>query len=797
MSPLAAIAAAGLLARAASPSPTLAVAGDVQVSADRLTYEGATGRVLLEGNAVVRRGAVVIRARSASWDPTTGEVRATGGVLLTDPIRVVSADAVRAVLGETVEAEGVLALVKGEPADLSGLRSADEARRAGRNRVTLSGDRLRGTADGRMRLTGARLTLCDCPGGAAPSWEVSAREADVIPGKRAILHWPIVRITPRFLFIDRPVPVLVVPWLYLPLGERQSGILIPVVGNTTGASGFSIAEPLYLTLGRSADATLTPEYAFGRRRSDVEGGKAAVRGPGARLELRWAPVEAAEGRVELAWVDDLDAEPGGDSGDRWAVTALHGQRLGAATRLEAAVRLAGDAVWVRDMTADVLARSVPYRRSDVLVSHRRDAIVTEVSSSYDQPLRPSGNGTVAPGTIVPLGTFPGGGYGPLGADVGVASRWGSAAATLVPTAMGPLRLSARGGAARYGPAGRGLDVTGRPAATRADGRAEVALPLLVGGALTVAPFVRGAALGYAFDEAKDPAASAWGVAGAVVQTEVSRRFGPVRHAIAPRLEWRVGTGATGEALPFPAYDAFDPSTSTTSLLSARPGTFQQLRAAVETRIESGGRDLLRAELGQDVDLRAGRFAETFAALAVGAGPFGADARASFFGVESRPTPATPPRIPSRIDNFTELRANLSLADSRGDGVRLGFVSVGPGGSGTLVAGIDPLFDIRPGGVEAGGSATAAARATIGPARLAYEALIPGRAAFVLSCSGVGERRVGAFQVQQHSGTLSWESSCHCFRITAAARVNDCTTTWTDVSYFVSLDLTGLAGAVMR
>ena len=794
MSPLAAIAAAGLLARAAAPPPTLAVAGDVQLSADRLTYEGATGRVLLEGNAVIRRGAVVLRARTASWDPTTGEVRASGNVLLTDPTRVVSADAVRAVLGESVEAEGVLALVKGEPADLSGLRSAAEARRAGRNRVTLSGDRLRGTADGRMRLTHARLTLCDCPGGAAPSWEVSAREADVIPGKRAILHWPIVRITPRFLFVDRPVPVLVVPWLYLPLGERQSGILIPVVGST-GATGFSIAEPLYLTLGRSADATLTPEYAFGRGRSDVEEGKRAVRGPGARLELRWAPAEAAEGRVELAWLGDRDAEPGGDSGDRWAATALHGQRLGEATRLEVAVRLAGDAVWVRDMTADVLARSVPYRRSDVLVSHRGDAIVAEASSSYDQPLRPSGNGALEPSTDTPVGTFPNGGYGPLGADVGVASRWGSAAATLVPTAAGPLRLSARGGAARYGPVGRGLDVAGRPAMTRADGRAEIALPVLAGGALTVAPFVRGAAVGYSFDEAKDPAASAWGVGGAVVQTEVSRRFGAVRHAVAPRLEWRFGTGATGEALPFPAYDAFDPSTSTTALLSARPGPFQQLRAAVETRLEVRGSDLVRAELGQDVDLRAGRFAETFAALAVAAGPVGADARASFFGVESRPTPAKAPPIPSRLDDFTELRANVSVQDRRGDGARVGFLGIGPGGSGALVAGLDPLFDVRPAVVQASASATAGVRATLGGARLAYDALLPGRAAFVPSCSGVpGDmRRVGALQVQQHSGTLSWESSCHCFRINAFFRINDCG----EYSYSASLDLTGLAGALVR
>ncbi len=783
----AAICAAGLLARAATdPAASAAAAagatGEVQVTADRLSYEGATGRVLLEGNARLRRGAVVVRARSISWDPASEEVRASGGVLLTDATRVVSADSVRAIVGGEIEAEGVLAFVKDQPADLSGLRTVGEAARAGRNRLTFSGERLRGDAEGRVRLSGARLTLCDCPGGAAPSWEVTAREADIIPGKRAILHGAVLRITPRFLFIDRPVPVLPLPWLYLPLGERQSGILLPVVGST-GATGFSMAVPLYLTLGPSADATLTPEYAFGtvrllgRARTDLTTG--AVRGPGARLELRWAPAQAAEGRVELAWLHDLDAEPGGEGGDRWALTAAHGQRLGDATTLGAALRLAGDPVWVRDTTSDVLARSVPYRRSDVLVSHRRDDLVAEAATSYVQPLRPTGE-------------LPAERYGVLGADLDVASRWGSAAATLVPMPVGPLRLSARAGAARFGPANGGLDIVERPAATRGDVRAEIDAPILLGRALSVTPFVRGAALGYAFDSARDPGASAWGVGGATVETEVSRRFGALRHAIAPRLEWRAGTGAAGDVLPFAAYDALDRSAA--GLFPAVPGTFQQLRAAIETRLEGARATLARFELGQDVDLRAGRLAEAFAAMAVGAGPVGADVRARFLSVDGRAIPAKAPRIPSRLDDFTELRANLAVQDRRGDGVLAGLYAVGPGGSGTLVSGIDSLFDLRPAPTEAVATGTAGLRATIGGAKLGYDVLFPGRDAYVPSCNdSAAERRVGAFQVQQHVASLGWESPCHCFRIVAVAHVTDCGA----FGYKVSLDLSRLAAGVAR
>jgi LPS-assembly protein len=773
---LAALATAALV-HAAQPSPLERLGGDVQVSADSVTYDVGTGRVLLDGNAVIRRGAVVLRARSATWDPSAAEVRAAGGVLLTDAARVISADAIRVVLGSEMEAEGVLAFVKHQPVDLSGVKSAAEAGRTGRNRVTFSGERLRADAEGRLTLGGARLTLCDC-GGGPPSWEVTAREADVVPGERAILKWSVVRVA--LPFVDGTVPVLVVPWLYVPLGDRQSGLLMPVF-SSTGASGFSIGEPLYLTLGRSADATLTPEYAFGRSREAVAEGDPAVRGPGARLELRFAPAEGAEGRVDGAWVRDLDAEVGGEGGHRWALEGLHHQRIGARTGVHAGLRLAGDAVWVRDMTPDVLARSTPYRRSDLLVSRRGAAVVTEAAASYDQPFQPNE-------------ILPGERYGTLGAAAGVASRWASAAATLVPLAAGPLRLSARAGAARFSDARSGADVVGRPGATRADARAEVSAPILVGGAVTVAPFLRGAALGYGFDEAEDPAASAWGVGGAVVASEVSRRFGGVRHAIAPRLEWRAGTRAAGELLPFPVYDAHD--RSSTGLLSAAPGPFQQLRAAIETRLEGGG-SAARLELGQDVDLRAGRLAETFAGAGVSAGPLAAEARASFFAEDGRPEPARPARIPSGLDRFTELRASLALQDGRGNALRAGFFSVGPGGSGALVAGIDPLFDLRPSTLDVAAAATVGVSGAIGPAQLGYDALLPGRAAFVPSCSGRAgeERRVGALQVQQHTASLAWRSSCRCFRVTAIARVTDCARGVGDVTYSASIDLAGLADAL--
>jgi LPS-assembly protein len=213
---------------------------------------------------------------------------------------------------------------------------------------------------------------------------------------------------------------------------------------------------------------------------------------------------------------------------------------------------------------------------------------------------------------------------------------------------------------------------------------------------------------------------------------------------------------------------------------------------VETRLTGTGTDHVRLELGQDYDVRLGRLAETFVGAEAAWRRVAASVGARFFAFEDRPEAARDPRIPSAfLDRFTELRAEASVSNRRGDRLRAGFLSVGPGGSGTLLAGVDPLFDLRPASTEPAASASFGARVVAGPATLGYDVVFPsaaGRAAYVPLCSGGGgERRVSAWETQQHAVSAAWDSPCRCFRIAAAVRVDDCGT----VGYSASLDLSRL------
>lgn len=809
MTSLAAVAAAGLLALSAPLAPEAAGEGDVSVEAGSVSYQADTGAYRLEGGVILRRGLVTLRARSATYDPATGEVQATGDVLLTDATRALAADGVHAVMGGPFQAERVVAFLKEGPVELGSASTIEEARRRGRNRLSFVGERLEGDGAGTLRLGGARLTTCDC-GDRPPSWELRAGEASVVPGHHATLSWPVLYITPRFLFVNRPVPVMILPWIFLPLGERQTGLLLPLV-RSTGASGFSVAQPIFVTLGRSADATVTPEYSFGGGGADAAAGLPAVRGFGARLELRWAPAEEARGRVELHAIDDLDREALGAGGWRLGLEGTHAQRLGDRTRLAANLALASDPVWFRDATGDLLLRSATYRRSDLLVSRGGDALVLEASTAYLQPLTPSGWGP-------PPGAADRPGYGLFGASIPVFHRWPSLSATLLPRDLGPLSISGRAGLSRYAPASgderggfgpadlgavRGLIGPEREAASRADARAELSAPVVLGDALGLTPYLRGAALGYAFDSGRPAAGIAWGVAGAAISTEVSRAYGATVHRLTPRVELRAGTEAVGSgegALPLLAYDAWDrvqdgvlrfpvsaadPDGGEAGSLNAAPGgAFGQLRLSLENRLDAGKGGSLRLEVGQELDVRGGRMGETFFSGTAARGRLAADVAGRFFSFDGRPGAAPPPRYQSWLDEFTELRASLSVADRRGDQLHANLLAVGPGASGTLMAGVDTLFDLRPAAVDAAAQGSAGVRVVLGGATLGYDALFTVRPIDAGRCSGTGTRRLDPGQIQQHSGSVTWDSPCRCFLARLVVRITDCG----ESSYSAAIDL---------
>jgi LPS-assembly protein len=563
-----------------------------------------------------------------------------------------------------------------------------------------------------------------------------------------------------------------------------------------------------------------------------------VSGPGVSLEGRVAPSPGSTARLQVDALWDLDREPDEVNGVpgahrlRLGVFGDWDRPLGPNGHLHADLDLVGDPLYTRDFTFDLLQRDAPGRRSAIVATHREGPVVVEASAAWlevIEPDRPRVPLAPAP-ALADLATLHGGLFG---ASLPAFHRWPSLEATLVPVGLlGPLTLSGRAGLARFappsgvtsdggadgvGPADRGFPsgVAGLPwqrwqrtpgdpgeldgrwqpgerlAVTRLDARAELAASLALGQALAVRPFVRGAVLGYRFDAVEGQRANAWALTGLELSSALSRRFGELRHVIEPRLEWRLGSAVLGPALPAFGYDAWDraaaapPGTDPTFLAprvaaAAPPGLYHQARLALGTRLERGGVELLRAEVGQEVDLVRRRLAEATLDGTARAGGLTAEAQLRVWP-ERRWLPAPTPAHASWLDDFSELRLRLTAHDARGDTVTAGLAALGPGGSGRLAAGVDALFDPRPSGLGPQAAGTLGARVRLGHALVGYEVVLPARTSAPL-CNLTATRTVGAWQPQQQTASLEWDSPCQCFRAKAKLHVNDCGTIGFDLAF---------------
>ncbi|MFL5262663.1 MAG: LPS-assembly protein LptD [Anaeromyxobacteraceae bacterium] len=809
---LAALAALALTAAPAThgESPPLEV-----VDAGEVEYDVGEDRGRATGGVTLRRGPVTVRASTATYDRRTGEVDAAGGVLLLEPGVALSASAMHLVLDGGYAARDVVAFLKDAPLDLSRCRTMDEARAIGRTRVELGGRAVSGEGGPSFEVDRARITLCDC-GGSPPSWEIRARHAGVTPGRGAFLAWPVLYVTPRFLFVHHPVPVLILPALYLPLADRQTGLLLPDV-STSAAAGVTVAEPLFVTLGRSYDLTLTPHYAFGPSARAQQDQGHGVKGFGVDLELRWAPAEGARGQLRVfeqhsvidRWPDGVARPPGMN---RLALSFDHAQRFSDATYLEVDGGLVNDPLYLADFTGDALLRAADYRRSAAAVEHRGDDLLLEADAAYHLPIG-----------FLDAGAAPAAPFGTFGSALGAFHRLPSASASLLPVRLGPVLASATGGVARFaplrGPTGdEGLDGIGpgergwtpgsaairdagerdgrwepreRLAGTRAAVRGELRAPFTVGRALAVEPWVTGTAAAYAFEAGPGPQVDARATGGLALSTSVARSFGAARHLIEPAVTVVAGTGQAGPALPSYAWDELDvapalaaPAPGTVvparRTLTALPGPFQQLRLALRNRLVVPAGPLSAAQLdvtvGQDVDLGRPRLAETWAEATVHVWRISAGAEARFFGFGERAPAGVPlPAEASGWDRFTELRANASVSDARGDEVHAGIFGLGPGGSPRLLAGLEPLFDLRPVAIGALAQGSVGARARISGALLSYDALFNART-FV---GPDGQKaplcpdKSAAPHVYQHVASFVWDSPCHCWKAGITASLFEC------------------------
>lgn len=263
------------------------------------------GRVVLSGNAEVRRLDSVVKGDRIDYERSTGQVRVRGNGLMMRDASIVKAPAfdynVDTETGEISEPDFWLGAS-------GGAGTAERADIFSRNH---------------MRLNRVTYTGCPCP---EPSWYIKSTQVD--------LHFQENEgIARNGTLYFKDVPILYSPYLSFPIRkERKSGFLLPTYGTST-AGGVEFSVPYYFNLAPNYDLTLTPRIM-------------AKRGVQLGGEFRYLG-ETYGGEVQGTYLhDDRQANR-----NRWYYGWQHSHALGGGLHASFDIRRVSDDDYFRDFSS--------------------------------------------------------------------------------------------------------------------------------------------------------------------------------------------------------------------------------------------------------------------------------------------------------------------------------------------------------------------------------------------------------------------------------------------------------------
>jgi len=341
----------------------------VQIEAEELVTRSKDGPLLLTGGVHLTGKDIDIRADWVEIFPDQERIVLAGSVKVVERNSVMLSDRLeldrktsRAVIRRAI----ILVKKDVSPKELPACVTSLELIRAGRNVFTLQGAQVV-KENQRYDISQARFTACDC-GDEAPSWEIRACKADIIVEERAWLTWPVLYL--------KGLPVFAAPVAYLPLSNRRTGLLFPQI-NYSGRDGVVLSESLFITLGRSADTTLTADWF-------------EERGFRQRLEFRARPSLNSQIETRLMYIYDekvADIDSKKHLRHRYSAELDAWLRTRSKFSLNAAIRLYSDSDINRDFVSDMAGRAADYAPSAIALGKSGQDYLVALDATYLQDLR--------------------------------------------------------------------------------------------------------------------------------------------------------------------------------------------------------------------------------------------------------------------------------------------------------------------------------------------------------------------------------------------------------------------------
>ncbi|MEO7190575.1 MAG: putative LPS assembly protein LptD [Vicinamibacterales bacterium] len=198
-------------------SPVTVICDETSVTADVLTYEPDTGKIVATGRVAFQQPSLVIYAQRAELNRWTK-------------------------LGTFYDATGS-ARIGDQPAqrDRFGTMEPD---------VTFHGEEISRVGLTTYRIRGGGFSTC---AQATPRWQMTAAGGTIVLDKRVVMKNVVLRV--------KDVPLLYLPGIYYPINkeDRATGFLLPSYGNSLGL-GSSLSNAFFWAISRSQDATFFHDW---------------------------------------------------------------------------------------------------------------------------------------------------------------------------------------------------------------------------------------------------------------------------------------------------------------------------------------------------------------------------------------------------------------------------------------------------------------------------------------------------------------------------------------------------------
>jgi LPS-assembly protein len=586
----------------------------LQIEAGSLVTQEGGKRLLLQDGVRVRGGKLTIQADWMEILTEKKQITMAGAVRIIEGTAVLLCDRLEldrrasvAVMHRAV----ILVKTGVTPDKLAACRTASGLAGAGFNAMRFSGDRLVRDPD-HYEVEGARFTACDC-GDQAPSWEIRSARADIRPGERAWLTWPVLYL--------KGIPVFLLPVAYLPLSERRTGFLFPQV-NYSGRDGFVLSESLFVTLGESADSTLTLDW-FEERGFRERLEFRAVPGRRSRVEARFAYIDDEKDEFEHRASGELDAWIRGTSGGS----------------LRAALRIYSDSDINRDFMSEMAGRAADEAPSAVVLEQRWTDAALSLDAVYHQDLR-----------FANIDLFSSDAHDTI-------QRLGALAFVVSPVRLFdfPLELSLEAEIANLSSLSAAVVDGEIRRAFRFLLHPELRLPLFFGQVLRLVSRLGHRQMVYLphGPQAPDPSSRGTTFAGLGLSTELSRAYGDsLGHTLAPWVEAAGAFSGLASDEPLVYLDVRD------RLMSDALQLVAGLDSGLYRRTPGGFSRFLHLRLMQAVDLRGNRLGQGAGSLRLAVYPVTARLLAGFDWEAAK---------------LAEVDSSVGLRDRRGDSLRVTYL----------------------------------------------------------------------------------------------------------------------------